>query len=203
MSENRNQGSLLPVICKPMQVWLAVIVLSYVLIQFVFPEWMGPLYRTNGQVFAQARWFNILGAVFFVVAYFLNVVGPRSEWQETARAFVIILLSVMLLALAVFLTGGFTDSPFAGAVALYIGFFIILNRKQAYPLANRALILITVVFLAAPYVQLCRQGYAEVHILQWNDNPKVLWSRWGISILILLIAALVGDRISHRVSTTS
>lgn len=202
MAGKTNENIMLSVISRPMQIWLAVILLSYLLVQFVFPQMLGPLYMANGQVFAEERWFNVLGVAFFAIAFLLSNVQPKNLQLETFRVFVIILLSVILLAGAVFLTGGFTDSPFAGAIALYIGFFIILTRRQAYRKANAGLILITVFLLAAPYMQLSRQGYAELHILHWNDHPGVLWSRWIISIVILLIAGLVGDQISDRVSET-
>jgi len=199
MSSNVNQHTILHVISGPMQVWLIVILVVYTFVQFLLPSVMGPLFTANRGVFAYAKWLNVAGFLFFAIAYLLNFGRIQTPWLEALRAFVIIFLSVVLLALAVFLTGGFTDSPFAGAIALYIGFLIILTRKQAYRSANMALIVITVLLLAAPYMLLSHQGYSELHILHWIDHPGVLWSRWGISIVLLLIAAVVGDKINERV----
>ena len=196
MSSRSYADSLPAMIHRPMQIWLGVIAVGYVLIRFVALRWWH-LFSANGQVFDTIYWYHLGGGMLLLVTFILNASPARAANLDTLRVFVIILFSVVLLSLAVFLTGGFTDSPFSGAIALYIGLFLILAKR--FKLANLLFTGITVVLLAAPYLHLSYQGYAELHILHWHDTPAVLWGRWLISIALLLIAALVAEQISSKV----
>lgn len=138
----------------------------------------------------------------FIATVYLILKRPGTMAADTMKVLVIILGSVLLLSLAVFLTGGFIDSPFGSAVAMYIGFFIFLIRRRVFPFINLGLIALTVFLLALPYMYLYlyRSDYRSMHILTWHPTPLVTGGRLAISMLLLLVAGWVGARVSSEAS---
>ncbi len=201
MPASRNETPLL-LISQSMLAWLLAIITAYILIDLIAPRRTGYLYDANGEIFRQIFWFRVFGMFVFIATVYLILKTPGTLAADTMKVLVIILGSVLLLSLAVFLTGGFIDSPFSSAVAMYIGFFILLSRRRVFPKTNLALIALTVLLLAMPYLYLYhyRDDYPSMHIIVWHSTPLVTGGRLAISMLLLLVAGWVGARVSGEAS---
>jgi hypothetical protein len=197
-SEDRNP---LSIVSRQMITWLLIVMAVYVFIYLIFPKWIGKTpYTPNAQILAKSYWFHVGGLLFFFLTVAFVLVDSRRVPATTFKLFSMILSSVMLLTLAVFLTGGFIDSPFSGAVALYIGFFFVMLRRRVYPLFNAFFMLLTILLLLFPYFHLWKQSH-DMYIVQWDPAPLVTWGRLAMNIFLLIAAARVGARVSDAVSS--
>lgn len=194
-----GDDNLLTVISVPMLFWLLFIFICYVLLEFIIPGlYREALYKANGPVFAQNLWFRIAGIIWFILTVAIIALRPRTVAMDTVRLFLIIFSSVVLLALAVFFTGGFLDSPFSGAVSLYLGFFVLMSSKRGYRAATYFFILVTLFLMSLPYLYISSKGFD--HILRWKDTPEIMWARVIFTMMLLIVAGYVGKRVSDEVN---
>lgn len=203
MSRYRPDDNLLSVISGPVLFWLSIIIISHIMMHFAAPISVGALYTPNNDILGQKQWFNIGGGILAVITLYSAATQPRIAQSYLVKLFFTILGSVILLALAVFLSGGFIDSPFSGAVSLYIGFFILMIRRGRYVLYSILLVVITLFLLSLPYIYLHKKGSASLNILQWNSSYSVTWGRMAANILLLIVAGWVSARVSDEVSRLS
>lgn len=184
-----------------MLLWVTGVIGSYIIINFVIPIFLGNLYEPNGQIFAYNFWLMVIGSILFLLTIGIvikQVLSPRFTGGALGLT---VLVSVAILALVVFLTGGFLDSPYSGAISLYISFFILMVRKGEYPKYNIFLIIVTILLLTWPYFYLYWRNYESVHIIQWKNTVPITFSRLIANIILTVVTVQVGANVSERVAT--
>src|SRR5437660_1438763 len=140
---------LLRMIYRQMQVWLALVGLTYVAL-FSFAHKTRALYDANSFVFGSPVWLMVSGVVAgFAIMLFASARPTRERLKEIQLP-ILIVFSIFILALTVLLTGGFIDSPFSGAISLYLGFFIALIHAGKYLGLSCIFVSLTVICLTAP-----------------------------------------------------
>lgn len=193
-SEDRSP---LAIVSAQMLLWLLVVMAVYLFI--VWQE--SSYYEPNKNIIPPGHRFEYWGLLaFFGLVAAVVVFQSRRVQATTYKLFFVILSSVMLLALVVFLTGGFLDSPFSGAIALYIGFFVVMVKRRVYPKSNLIFIGLTTLLVLSPYLYLSHKGYEKMHIVKWVEGPSVTWGRLIMSLLLSGAAALIGVKISDAIS---
>lgn len=186
----------LAVICRPIQRWLAFVGLTYLL--FLALEQTGKaLYEPNSFIFGSRAWFLWTGGFLGCLMLLVANMRPTQPRANVFRLFVLIFFSVVLLAIAVLLTGGFIDSPFSGAVSLYVGFFIAMIQGKMYRVSNWILVGTTVLCALLPYAYLYATDRA-LHVVNWHTGPKIALVRLGITIFLLVVTAWFGAKVSDK-----
>jgi len=184
-----------------MLLWVIGVFVSYIGIAFVYPKVIGgSAFDANGEIFSQNFWWWISGLIIFLITVGVIVgqgTSPHYPRYERTLGFTV-LTSVALLALAVFLTGGFLDSPYSGPVSLYISFFVLMIKKKEYPLYNTFLVLLTITLMALPYYYVYKHDYASVYIVQWKTTPLITFSRFAMGISLSVFGAWVGASVSDQ-----
>lgn len=190
---------------RQMQIWLGSVGFTYLAL-FSLQYSTGILYERNSFVFGSQVWLIVSGGV--VGCAILFVAGVEWEGFRKLKPVLLIIFLIYLLALAVLLTGGFIDSPFSGAVSLYLGFFIALIKAGTHQRSSWLFVSLTIVCLVSPYAYLYWQGHAALQILNWHTSAQVTAARLIITITVLLITGWFGGKVSSelelfRSSTTT
>lgn len=202
MSMNRDM-SVITRISVTMLLWVIGVFVSYIGIAFIYPKVLGEhAYDANGNIFTQNFWWWIGGLLVFLITVGViveQVFTSTYPRYERTLGFTV-LTSVALLSLAVFLTGGYLDSPYSGPVSLYISFFILMIKRKEHPIYNGFLVIFTILLMSWPYYYLYTHGYSSVHIIQWKTTPPVTFSRLGMGIFLSVFGAWVGASVSDQAS---
>jgi hypothetical protein len=185
-----------------MQLWLALVGLTYVAL-YLIQRFTGTLYEANSFIFGSFEWLWLAGVVTgFAIMLFARA-QPKRPWLRAIKLFVLIAFSILLLALAVLLTGGFIDSPFSAAVSLYLGFFIALIHARTHQPSSWVFVSLTVICIVSPYVYLYCQNHASLQILRWHTSAPTTAVRLMITISLLLITGWVGGKVSSELKLFS
>jgi len=186
-----------------MLLWVIGVILSYIGIAFLYPKILGKLpFEPNGRIFQQSSWWIIGGLIVFLITVGV-IVGQSASSNYTRHERTLgftVLTSVTLLALAVFLTGGYLDSPYSGPISLYISFFILMIKKKEYRTFNTFLLLFTVCLMCLPYYYMYRHNYQSYHIIKWDPSASITFSRLGMGVVLSVFGAWVGASVSDQAS---
>lgn len=198
MTNRENyEKEILKAINAPLVNWFGAILITYLLIfealRRLWPNW---LYKeTNTIVFSYRAVIYISAMLPLIIMVMIG--GKELKNTLALRAFIV--LSVLLLAIAVFMSGGFLDSPFSGVLALYVGSFIILQEDKEFQRLNISLVAVTVVLVVVPYIVLGRFT-GSTAVIAWQDTLEATAVRLFISVTLLIITGLVGHSISKRIT---
>jgi hypothetical protein len=191
------QDKLLRKIYGQMQAWLGLVILTYLTLYLL--QRLGKLSDTNSFGFGSPDWFLWTGAVVGAATMVLASVRPTRKRVKEIQLPILIVFLIFLLALAVLLTGGFINSPFSGAISLYLGFFMALIQARRYRGLSWVFVSLTVVCIVAPYVYLCWQNHSSVEILKWHASAATTAVRLLITISLLLVTGWFGGKVSSEV----
>ena len=149
---------------------------------------------------------NKIGLLFtFIVAgwFCLFIVGgarvfskpPLEKWQLQ----IFILVSVILVIIYIFVTGGILDSPFTSALSIYVGGFLILQERTDTKKFNNCLIGLTILFLCIPYFVLYFSS-CDLFFFSWNtENSPITTIRLLVVLLVTGFSILQADRINKKI----
>lgn len=179
----------------PLVSWFGGILLAYIIVFDIlprsYPNW---LFTTNESLFAKRALIYEVAALILVL---MVVLGVRLRTKSNLCAFIV--FSIIILALAVFMSGGFLDSPFSGVLPLYVGSFIILQEDKEFQTLNRTLVVLTVFLVIVPYVPL-KLLTGSTSVLLWKDDGTVTFLRLFISLILLVGTGYVGHRVFSKIT---
>lgn len=180
----------LPEVYRRMKAWLVLVCLACVGLYY-FKE---KLYEVQSSI--TQGWPLWTGGVVFLVLFFFNDVNLRDHPLAQHKERVLIIFLIFLLALAVFITGGFIDSPFSGAISLYLAFFIALMQARTHPYSSWTFVALTIALILSPYLYLYWTNQPSLEYVRWRTSALVTALRLLITIFFLLSTAWVGETAS-------
>ena len=195
----RYENDLVSVIHWPLKSWLLFISLVYVIGRFVLWEFYGPFFEPNEFIYSHNNMYHTIGVVVIIIMLAITGREAIQDIWNKMQFFSLITLSVILLCEIVFITGGVLDSPFSGAISLYLASFILLQRDSEYWRFNVGIAVLTLLLLAFPYIWLSI-NYKEMYICKYYTYSSVTWGRLCINIFLLIVTGFAADRVSNRVN---
>ncbi len=197
---SRYENKLLSAVATPLIIWLVAMSIIYVIIEELTSLGLtAPIYTPNGPVLDSIGRYWAAGTILVFLMLLILAPNPKTALWSYAQLFSVIFISVLLLAIIVFLSGGYLDSPFNGAVSLYIGCFILLQRKGGYPIFTIIIVMLTIFLLLFPYIHLYRSGYSSLQIFNWNPSHTVTCFRLFITFALLFITLGVSYKVDSEI----
>ena len=110
-------------------------------------------------------------------------------------------LHVTVLCYAIYLSGGFLDSPFSGTLGMHLGFFILFQRRYGTLVIARRLNIFlgiwTLVLCGAPYV-IANFHSNSFEFSTWSSNGLVVTFRIVLSFALMYATAWTAITIENR-----
>jgi hypothetical protein len=194
------ENQLLNVVHKPILRLLLIVAATFGLWLYV-RHWHSTyhFYEENGVLLKGSQWpFVTIATLMLFVLHFIDGDQASQKGWNNKKFFVFIFFSVAIMAIAIFLTGGFLDSPFSGALALYLGCFILLQKDNQYKVFNWLLLAFTLAVTVGPYIILYGTGH-PTYVLEWDPSHWVTCGRLVVSLALLIAAGFFGDKVAEEV----
>lgn len=193
----KYEQEVLDLIHRTSQKWLAVLGMLYLGMRAL--NVYVPLYKRTAVLDAAEGWVTSSGFFFVMAVVFIGSPrgkNPRFQYQ------ILVLLSLLSVGAAVFLTGGLLDSPFAGVLALYVGSFILMQDDASVTPTlrpfNILLVVITVVLIVIPYL-VADVVFKQKAFLTWCSTSGVMYFRTVAATSLLLLTGYAAYRLDRGI----
>lgn len=154
---------------------------------------------------------EILGTTLFDILVFsgvvllvllLLIIGKKTTEKAIIKKQLewFMFISILLINVYIFLTGGFLDSPLSSALSIYVGSFLIMQDRDDTKWLNISLILWTIILVCLPYVVVYWFSAAQLSFLKWTEVKDITFARYWVAFLITGVSIYHADKINKKIN---
>lgn len=211
-----SSKEILKIIYRPLLLWIGGLSLFYLLIPasifFIHVDRLCDIFsptsgycdlflgQFNKKIFTYQVAGGIAATCIATSVLMWWVTGLRGAFWESYKLYIFISLSILLLSIYIFTTGGFLDSPFSGVLSLYVANFLIMQGNHSFLNFKIFIIAFTIFLIVLPYIVLTFGLHEEnIFMLRWGSANWVTNTRLYISLFLFLITTISSNNINRKI----
>lgn len=145
--------------------------------------------------------YAIIGTVLLFICLFIvsgkTMVADKLKILEN-QLYLFMFLSVTLLCVYIFFTGGFLDSPISPALSVYISAFLLLQDRDDFRKLNTYIVVWAIILIFMPYLIVLIYSSSELTFVLWKNNRNMTMLRLVIAALSFFISIFHADKIAKK-----